>query len=441
MSDEIKLEILDDSLEEKAVKMAELSEQMKAPTAPEPPVEPVASFEPEHVVPTVEEAQNAAKTINEAKKEPQNEPAYATQDWARRQAAYHAPNGPQQPPPANGYYSALPPEPPQKTRRVGTFTMGLALIVTGIAAIIGMFYPSFNFVWLAKLSPIILVLLGIEVLLSHLFGKGAKIKYDFLSGFMCFILICASVGMLAFIPLAKQYSFRDNDNSRAAAEIDEQLYKILQGSPIASLGTEVYIQGLVTEPDAITAQSLRPQDFVRVTIMVLGDFKDELGFATECKKILDKLPPAYTNNNHVKLHSLNTDKNGDYYELNIDDKFERALPADKLALIVNNSGNEMERQYDELESRREEQQSQLEQQRSEAQSQAEQRRSEAESQYEEQQRQLESQREEQQKDLENQQQELERQREEQQKELERQREEQQRVLERQRSELGSSRAA
>ncbi|MEG1429852.1 MAG: hypothetical protein RSC64_08665 [Hydrogenoanaerobacterium sp.] len=46
----------------------------------------------------------------------------------------------------------------QKSRRVGTFTMGLALIVTGIAALISLIMPNnFDFLWFARLSPLILV--------------------------------------------------------------------------------------------------------------------------------------------------------------------------------------------------------------------------------------------------------------------------------------------
>ena len=79
-----------------------------------------------------------------------------------------------------------------RVRRVGSFTMGIALIVCGIVAILGLFRTDFDLILIAKFAPIVLILLGLEILVSSILFKRDKLKYDILSGFFCFLLICGS---------------------------------------------------------------------------------------------------------------------------------------------------------------------------------------------------------------------------------------------------------
>ena len=59
-----------------------------------------------------------------------------------------------------------PPAPPRRppVRRVGTVTLGLSLIVTGLAITAYFFVPGFDIIFIAKLAPLVLVFLGAEVL-------------------------------------------------------------------------------------------------------------------------------------------------------------------------------------------------------------------------------------------------------------------------------------
>ena len=88
--------------------------------------------------------------------------------------------------------------PQQKTRRVGTLTMGLCLIACGVILLLSVFFPAIDLSLVGKLSPGILVFLGIEILFAYFTaGDGAKLKYDFASGFYCFILICGTMCLMA----------------------------------------------------------------------------------------------------------------------------------------------------------------------------------------------------------------------------------------------------
>ncbi|MEG0897516.1 MAG: hypothetical protein RSF73_08235, partial [Ruthenibacterium sp.] len=90
-------------------------------------------------------------------------------------AAITPPNPPVTPPQA--------PAKPPRVRRVGTITMGVCLILTGLAIVAVFIMPTFNISLLLKLSPLVLVALGVEILVGSM--RGEKLKYDILSMFMC----------------------------------------------------------------------------------------------------------------------------------------------------------------------------------------------------------------------------------------------------------------
>lgn len=51
-----------------------------------------------------------------------------------------------------------------KVRRVGTVTFGIVLILTGVLFLVHIFFPEFNYFLIYRFWPVILIMLGIEVL-------------------------------------------------------------------------------------------------------------------------------------------------------------------------------------------------------------------------------------------------------------------------------------
>ena len=79
------------------------------------------------------------------------------------------------------------PAPPRRppVRRVGTVTLGLSLIVTGLAITAYFFVPGFDIISVAKLAPLVLVFLGAEVLWASARRKGEeRLRLDFLAAFV-----------------------------------------------------------------------------------------------------------------------------------------------------------------------------------------------------------------------------------------------------------------
>ena len=83
----------------------------------------------------------------------------------------------------------------QKPRRVGTFTLGVVLVVSGGLMLVSMFWPQLDWAWALKCSPLILIGLGAETLIAA--RGGGKVKYDWVGMVLCFVLVCAALCLYA----------------------------------------------------------------------------------------------------------------------------------------------------------------------------------------------------------------------------------------------------
>lgn len=86
------------------------------------------------------------------------------------------------------------PKPPSgRERRVGTFTFGLTLIAAGLGMAAALLFPHWDGSFLLRLSPLVLVSLGVEVLAST--RREGRIKYDWLGMLLCLFLLCLGLGL------------------------------------------------------------------------------------------------------------------------------------------------------------------------------------------------------------------------------------------------------
>ena len=78
---------------------------------------------------------------------------------------------------------------PGRERRVGTFTFGAVLVICGVLMLVSMFFPRLDLTLVLKLSPLILVSLGVEVLLAS--RREGRLRYDWVGMVLCFVLVTA----------------------------------------------------------------------------------------------------------------------------------------------------------------------------------------------------------------------------------------------------------
>lgn len=181
----------------------------------------------------------------------------------------------------------MPQNNPVRVRRVGIFTMGIALILGGIAALLYLFVPDFGIVSLLKYSPLLLILLGVEILISGIVFRGDRIKYDFLSMLVCFFLICICVGASAVFPFLRYYGPHLRDTETALSEeASERYYQILSKTgDVQGVWVDVSLDALDPE-EQLTIDSLRPGDNLHLSIRLFGEYPDKQTFCQKVEEVM-----------------------------------------------------------------------------------------------------------------------------------------------------------
>lgn len=118
------------------------------------------------------------------------------------------------------------PEQNPPVRRVGSLTLGICLIAAGVFFLLYYFVPGFNWLLTLKIAPAAgLILLGCEVL--YFACKPERWKYDFLSVFICLVLMICCFCLVS-LPVGIELEFqRDPDierelNNAESRELDEE---------------------------------------------------------------------------------------------------------------------------------------------------------------------------------------------------------------------------
>lgn len=177
---------------------------------------------------------------------------------------------------------------PVSTRRVGTVTMAVSLIVVGVLIIINSFNESLSMMMIARLAPSILIVLGIEILIRYSFSKGERLKYDFLSGFVCFCLIVGSF-ILAIVPeLIDNFGpRRDWLEQSLQKQATQKVVVALEEEKLTHVSCYVDLYREVLSDD-MTLDDLKPIDEVQLNIQLVNDFENKDAFAQKSGELLKK---------------------------------------------------------------------------------------------------------------------------------------------------------
>ncbi|MEY8359402.1 hypothetical protein AALA99_10320 [Anaerotruncus colihominis] len=218
-------------------------------------------------------------------------------------------------------------------RRVGTLTMGIALIVSGVVALLCMFLPSFNLLFVLKFSPLIFVFLGLEVLYASVFRRGERIKYDLLSCFVCFLLICGAIG-LAAVPFVWKYAGPPAMQARdqLKQQVEDHIYNAISDrSHISNMyvGCELPYYYEYT-PDMDYA-SLTSQMSTYLHFSLNGPYENQETFAANAAAILADIKPLDL---HTRNITFNYSDDNVSYSLDVNGRFQLEQSAAALAQNV-----------------------------------------------------------------------------------------------------------
>ncbi len=175
-------------------------------------------------------------------------------------------------------------------RRVGTFTMGLALILMGGFILYWLVNPNTIPAFLVYFGPFILIVLGCEILYNYFRYQGAHFKYDILSGMICFFLVCGCAGV-SVLPIAYEYfgPERQMTESRLEQEIYNICYEKLENhDDIASLYVNVYLEGATYEKN-MAISDIAAFDYVDIRVRMKGRYDSKEQFAAACKAVVETI--------------------------------------------------------------------------------------------------------------------------------------------------------
>lgn len=231
-----------------------------------------------------------------------------------------------------------PAEPPKKVRRVGTVAFAVLLIAGGVLLLAQQFMPKANLLAVLKFSPVILIVLGIEVLVYST-KPNVKLKFDWLGILGCaFILVV--VGTAALMPMAWKWLGIDNRTAenRLEQQVVDSMYQQLSADPelksqISSMYATAYFNHIDPENEDYT---LQPGDTL---ILYLNFRQDAAGneqeFAANCAAIAQAAKAAGWN---FTTMNFGTEENVggvyDTYRAEFSQSFADGLTTEQLAKRV-----------------------------------------------------------------------------------------------------------
>lgn len=185
---------------------------------------------------------------------------------------------PKNPPPA-----AAQAEP---VRRVGSVTLGICLITAGIFFLAYHFLPSFDVQLVLKIVPAAgLVLLGCEVL--YYATKPQRGKYDFVSVFVCLVLMACCFG-LTLLPLVWEQI--DPDNQLVAQKLSDDYQrsvyeKFQQDAPeirLKDMGCWVELYRYDGGEGKLTLDNT---ETLELNVWLQGPYDSAEAFAKDCRRL------------------------------------------------------------------------------------------------------------------------------------------------------------
>ena len=167
------------------------------------------------------------------------------------------------------------PKPPVKVRRVGTFSLGLMLVAIGAIQLAQIFMPNVNVLSVVKYAPVVLIVLGIEVLI-YAARPDVKIKYDGISIFLC-IIIMLTAGEQYKKSVQKALSNIPNAHDFVHDySIDVSSESWFMDMPVGTMHATVYLTmnyGAQTTAEEFVRDCMKVMDAVNATDIPVGYYR------------------------------------------------------------------------------------------------------------------------------------------------------------------------
>lgn len=174
---------------------------------------------------------------------------------------------------------------PVRMRRVGTLTMGCVMILAGVVICISLFGGGPSLELLFRLSPLILVALGVEVLLASR-QKNQRLKYDFVSIFLSFVLVGATL-CFAAVPLVWNYigPTRAQAENNLEQQIYNRIYQQVGADTVQGMQVYVSLNALEVKNADLTLEDLSKGGSAHISIQLQPEYADPAKLAAAAADI------------------------------------------------------------------------------------------------------------------------------------------------------------
>lgn len=161
---------------------------------------------------------------------------------------------------------------------VGRITLGLALVAIGVLITASLFVPNINFLTVAKFAPLVLVLVGVEILIGAARSKGRPVKVGFGLSLICLFLIFGAVAAAMLPDIWTLYGPGNWEREEAIRrELTQSIYDRVDLSVVNDVQVNVYNTRPGQTPEA------------NVHMNLLGDYEDESQFAADSLTVIKAL--------------------------------------------------------------------------------------------------------------------------------------------------------
>lgn len=216
-------------------------------------------------------------------------------------------------------------------RGVGFVSLGIILIFMGIVMIATLSAATPNYTLPLKLSPVCAILIGAEILITHMLTRG-KPRVSILSLLISVIFVAGCCILCAKLGGDYQEEVFEYNNRTVAGEIYDRSYTQLKDlADITTVKIDVSLN-----PDGKGKQkgveALSSSDIVDVSVEFGGVYNTPKNFAEDCKKVID----CYRDMGiHITdFHFINKSRLRSY-SLDVEGKFAQDFSESRLEETVN----------------------------------------------------------------------------------------------------------
>lgn len=209
--------------------------------------------------------------------------------------------------------------------------MGVTLILVGIILLVFFFKP-FDLFSLMRFSPVLLILLGIEIIWQYSRHHGEELRYDFWGTLFCLLVICVACFCSVFYPLYMEFGPASwKVEQQVSGEIFDELYQQIPASlDVQALDVDCEIRSVTPARESMSAQELTSADRV-VLYITLGNQTDKTSFAQQIRALFDSIDPEQYPNLSARVFA---DYEGGQYIAYLDDRFAMRLSAEDLMGLI-----------------------------------------------------------------------------------------------------------